>query len=256
MEGGDTIRMSHAKLLTIIRHKGFTEAQIADPWNSGRVLHKYILITKGQSVPDEGAEGHTVVNLPLQSMLVSTAAHCALFGELGMQQCVTGVCEPEYIHQNYVSEGIRSGSIMDCGLASQPNVENIVNLSPDAILLSPFQGTTDYGKVSQLGIPIIELADYMELSPLGRAEWIKFYGMLVGKKELADSLFAKVEREYNDCIQLAKAQKYCPTVMMDKMVQATWYVPGGQSTMGQMLKDANCQYVYADDEHSGSLTLS
>ena len=90
-----------------------------------------------------------------------------------------------------------------------PDIERIIALNPEAILLSPFENSGGYGKLDKLHVPIIEAADYMESSPLGRAEWMKFYGMLFKKdgnapktalaascEPKADSLFAKIEKEY------------------------------------------------------------
>ena len=77
-----------------------------------------------------------------------------------------------------------------------PDIEKIIDLNADAVLLSPFENSGGYGRIESIGIPIIECADYMETSPLGRAEWMKFYGLLTGKEEETDSLFRKIEQQY------------------------------------------------------------
>ena len=137
-----------------------------------------------------------------------------------------------------------------------PVIEKIIDLHPDAILLSPFENSGGYGKLEDLDIPLVECAEYMEVSPLARAEWMRFYGLLFGKQKKADKLFAEVDKNYNDLKEQAKDAGKGRSVMMDKQVGSVWYVPGGHSTIGQMIKDAGGRYPWEDDEHSGSLPLS
>jgi iron complex transport system substrate-binding protein len=95
----------------------------------------------------------------------------------------------------------------------------------------------------------------MEASPLARAEWLRFYGMLFGCEVRADMLFQSVDNSYQQLKALAAKAKNKPSVLVDKVTGSVWYVPGGKSTIGQMIKDANGQYAWADDEHSGSISL-
>ena len=132
-----------------------------------------------------------------------------------------------------------------------PVIEKIIDIHPDAILLSPFENSGGYGKLEDLDIPLVECAEYMEVSPLARAEWMRFYGLLFGKQKKADKLFAEVDESYNDLKQEAEEAGEGRSVMMDKLVGSVWYVPGGRSTIGQMIKDAGGRYPWEDDEHSG-----
>ena len=149
-----------------------------------------------------------------------------------------------------------SGKVVDCGSGITPTVEKIIDLEPDAIFLSPFQNNGGYGPVEQLGIPIIETADYMETSALGRAEWMRFYGLLFGVSERSDSLFESVETEYRRLQALAQTDSSRLSVMMDKQTGSVWYVPGGRSTIGCLLADASADYPWSGNTDSGSLQLS
>lgn len=144
---------------------------------------------------------------------------------------------------------------MDCGSSMQPDIERIIALHPEALLISPFENSGGYGKLDKLRIPIIETADYMETSPLGRAEWIKLYGLLLGSSK-ADSLFSAIEKEY---LQLKAEAAKLPlglSILTERKTGNVWYVPGGKSTMGILLRDAHAKYIFADDQHSGSLSMS
>ena len=339
-EEGDTLKMKYAKLLTIVKHgeKGtasldedaesaeyqYAEVNVANPWKAGTLLHRYILIPKGK----EGDETVTrlalqrtsgmgcttdTVRTPVERSAVFIAPHCQLMYELGCQQAIRGVCDLNYINISDVRKRAASAgkassgnasagnSIVDCGSSMAPDIERIIALKPEAILVSPFENSGGYGKLDKLHIPIIEAADYMESSPLGRAEWMKFYGMLFGKDKnisttavgkaseaaagkaseaavgkasgaaagkaseatlpascelRADSLFAQIEKEYLNLKAEAGKLPKGLSILTERKTGNVWYVPGGQSTIGILLKDANARYVFEDDLHSGSLAMS
>ena len=336
-EEGDTLKMKYAKLLTIVKYgeKGtasldkdaedaeyqYAEVNVANPWKAGTLLHRYILIPKGEegdktvtrlALQRTSGMGCTTdtVRTPVERSAVFIAPHCQLMYELGCQQAIRGVCDLNYINIPDVrkraasagkasSENASSGnasaqnSIVDCGSSMAPDIERIIALKPEAILVSPFENSGGYGKLDKLHIPIIEAADYMESSPLGRAEWMKFYGMLFGKgknisttvagkalttvvgKALttvagkaseatlpascelkADSLFAKIEKEYLKLKAEAGKLPKGLSILTERKTGNVWYVPGGQSTIGILLKDANARYIFSDDKHSGSLPMS
>lgn len=285
VEAGDTLEMKCAKLLTIVKHGDgeessdaaesvdyqYAEAIIANPWKAGTMLHRYILIPKGKEGDktvamlakrrSTGARCTTdTVRTPLESNLVFTAPHCQLLTELGCQNAITGVCDKDYINIPDIKSRAQADAkvahpIMDCGSSMQPDIERIIALHPEALLISPFENSGGYGKLDKLRIPVIETADYMETSPLGRAEWIKLYGLLLGSSK-ADSLFSAIEKEY---LQLKAEAAKLPlglSILTERKTGNVWYVPGGKSTMGILLRDAHARYIFADDTHSGSLSMS
>lgn len=263
-EGGDTLQMKYAELLTIVKHNdgAYTEAIIENPWKKGTTLHKYILVPKGKEgdetvarLKDDIRENATlqmgshcdIVRTPLESNVVFTAPHCQLMYELGCKNAITGVCDKDYINIPDIKERV------DCGSSMQPDMERIIALKPEGLLISPFENSGGYGKLDKLNIPIIETADYMETSPLGRAEWMKFYGLLFKSEERSDSLFSSIEKEYLALKAEAAKLPQGLSILTERKMGSVWYVPGGKSTMGILLKDANAKYIFADDTHSGSL---
>lgn len=259
-QDGDTLQLKYAEHLTIIRHQNYTEVHLADPWNEGRTLHTYLLVPQkdetGQpiEVPAHLPEG-TVVRTPLQRSVVATSVHCGLIHSFGKEKCIAGVCDLQYINLPFVLQGCKNGHIANCGSGLQPTLEVILDLQPDAMFLSPFQNSGGYGRLEKLGIPIIETADYMETSALGRAEWMRFYGMLFGAETEADSIFGSVEAKYLRLKEKAANAPAKVSAIMDKQTGSVWYVPGGQSTIGRLIQDANIQYPWGEDTHSGSLAL-
>lgn len=254
IDGGDTVRFRYAKLLQLVRHEGYTVATLKHPWRQDAVLHRYVLVPADGAVPEGSPEG-TVIRTPLRRSVVFTTVHCSLLSMLHREGSVAGVADLKYIKAPYVQAGVSAGRIADCGDGMSPVIEKIIDDYPDALFLSPFENSGGYGKIEELDIPIVECADYMESSPLARAEWLRFYGMLFGCEQRADSLFQTVDKNYHRLKALAATAKTSPTVLMDKVTGSVWYVPGGRSTIGQMVQDANARYPWAADEHSGSVSL-
>lgn len=254
----DTIPLKYSTLLTLTRHTSpsgsYVKAEIANPWSKGKILHTYILVKEGEKAP-ANADGATLVHTPLRRAVGGTNMHAALFEMLDAKDALAGVCEPEHIHLPWIHEGVKSGRIANCGSGLNPTIEAVLDLGPDALFLSPFQNSGGYGKVEGLGTPIIEVADYMESGPLARAEWIRFYGLLLGREEMADSLFAASENEYLRLSNLAAKSGKGKTLLMNKMMGTSWYVAEAQSPVGILLKDANAGNPWADRKGTGSVAL-
>lgn len=253
---GDTIRMKYSSLLQIVKHADYTVVTIRNPWDTLKVLHTYLLADREKPLPEHLPEG-TVVRTPLQKSVIYSSVHCSLWSELDELKGIGGVCGLEYIKLPQIQEGCRNGSIVNVGNSMNPDIERIIDLRPDAILLSPFENSGGYGRVGKLNIPIIECADYMETSALGRAEWMRLYGLLLGKEAQADSLFAGIEKEYLTLTQQVKSQNLKrPTVISEMKNSSAWYIPGGNSTMGRLYQDAGADYVFAYLSNSGSVPLA
>lgn len=251
---GDTVALKYATLLNIVRHDGYTTVEIRNPWKEGRVLHTYLLVSRNAEMPSVLPHGN-IIRTPVSRAAVFTTVHCSLLTELGRGDNIVAVADLKYIKIPYIQDRVRRGRIADCGGGLSPVVEKIMDVTPDIIMLSPFENSGGYGKLEDIDIPLVECAEYMESSPLARAEWMKFYGMLFGEERQTDSLFAVVDSSYHALCQQARKAGKGRSVLVDKMVGSVWYVPGGQSTIGQMIKDAGGCYPWASDEHSGSLSL-
>lgn len=243
---GNAFSSKYAQLIQISEHDGTMEATVSDPWQQGRTL---------QSVRvGNGKAAHAM--RPLRRVVVFTASHCQLMEYLGLADRIVGVCDAQYIHIADIQQRLRDGRIKDCGDAMSPDIERIVSLRPDAIFVSPFEGSGGFGKLEKLGIPIIQTADYMETSALGRAEWMRYYGRLFGEGGRADSLFHVVDSTYQHLKQYASRLKVGRSILTERKTGAVWYTPGGASSVGTIIRDANGRYAFSEDKHGGSLALS
>ena len=254
-KSGATVAMRYAEQIQIDSCDGYWSVRVRNPWDTAKILHTYILVEQGRELPDNLPSG-TLVRTPLRKSLIYSSVHCSLLVELDALDCIGGVCDLQYIYHPAVRTRCAEGRIVDAGNAISPDLEKVIDLHPDAVLLSPFENSGGYGRIEKLGIPIIECADYMETSPLGRAEWMRFFGLLFGRKQQADSLFAEVEKRYASLKSLVDTVSVRPTVLSELRNGSAWYTPGGHSTIGRLYADAGAAYVWADDTRSGSVPLS
>lgn len=248
----DTIQF--AKGFSINHFDSYTTVEVRDPWDSSRMLQRYILVDRQKEIPASLPQG-TLVRTPIRNIVVYTSVHAAIIDQLGESDKVIGVCEPRYIDIPVIQAGLKSGKIADMGEATSPNIEKMIDKGVELIIASPFQNSS-YGPVEKLGVPIIEGADYMEGSPLGRTEWIRFYGLLFGKSAVADSIFKDTKDRYEALRALVSDTTRRPTVIAEKKYGSSWYVSGGDSYTALLYKDAGAKYLFDFIPEGGSVPLS
>lgn len=252
---GDTLT-AHAELLTLIDCDDYVAAIVADPWNPGKTLASYALVPRDAESTPAVPAGFQIVKVPLRRSVVDSSTNSAAIAELGALDGVAAVSDGNYYApDDTVAKLINAGRIADIGSSMSPKVETLVDVSPDAILSSPYKNA-GHGVIGTLKIPIVECADYMESSPLGRAEWILLLGYLYGTPDDAKAIFNKVSADYNSlCALASSASGSKPKVLPEMLTSGVWYVPGGKSYMAKMLSDAGADYPWSDDLSTGSLQL-
>lgn len=250
-----TDSLTYSQLLHIEQHDGYRLVTISDPWQDNAILHQYALVPTESKMPTNLPDGIEVLRTPLKRMCVSTSVHASLFRQLDATANISSVCDAEYIMDTTLVGLVGKGNIGNAGSSMNPNIETIMRNNTDAILMSPFKGAS-YGLIEKTGISIIECADYMETSALGRAEWIKFYGMLVGKESEANNMFRTICDHYLALKKKAQSAASHPKLLVDMLNAGTWYLPDGGSTYGMMFADAGADYQLGDPKLSGTQSLS
>jgi len=256
-------------LLHLVTTKGgYTLVRINDPWQPAEIAMQYLLVPAADQnwtvrLEDQLRQevgDFTLLRTPLQRVTLTSACHAWLLGELGALGNVAVMCDTSYVMADGIRQWMRSSGVIDGGNSMAPNQEVLLAAQTDGVWVSPYEG----GQSSITGT-LIYCADYMETSPLGRAEWMRFYGRLVDKAEEADSLFSEVAARYDSLVSLSHAasannETSQPsarrTLLAELPFGATWYVPGGCSTSALLYADAGYDYYWKDDTHAGSLSLS
>ena len=249
----DTIRF--ARNLRIEYFDDYTSVRIRDPWDTLRQRQHYVLIDRNKPVPAHLPEGGILIRVPVEKAVIYTSVHTAIAEQLGALDRVAGVCEPQYITSPEVLRRIGEGLIADLGVSTSPNVEKIIDIGTDLIIASPFENS-GYGSAEKLGVPIVEAADYMENHPLGRTEWVLFYGLLLGRRAEAEAVFARTERHYFELKAMAADCESRPTVILERKYGNSWAVPSGGSYIGVIHADAGADYIFRDYAGPRSVHLS
>lgn len=254
---GEKIELRHAKNISMTEIRdGVTLVELKNPWDSSSMLGRYALVDKSLSESPTLPEGVVEIKVPIERSVVFSGVHTALLNELGTLQAVNGMCDVNYLFDSATKEAVSKGLIEDCGSNTMPKMEKIVTLRPEVIILSPYEKSDDASKFARTGIKIVEAADYMEPSPLGRAEWMRFYGRLYGKAEIADSLFNSIEQDYLSAKQSVKTAQYKPSVMFDRIYNGVWDAPTSESVTGQLLSDAGGMNPFEDVKGPGPIHLA
>ncbi|MDR2805351.1 MAG: ABC transporter substrate-binding protein [Dysgonamonadaceae bacterium] len=246
-------RIYYAQGFQIESHADFKLVSIKNPWHSD-ILQTYILVPKNRELPSELPSG-TVVRTPLEKTVVFSSVVCGVLNELNVLPSLAGVAEPEYIDIPFIQSGIANGAIQDIGRASQPDIEKLLLLSPEALITNPVN-EAGAGALGKLTAPAIPCLEWMENHPLGQAEWVRFLGLLFDKQALADSLFEATVHAYNELKTGTDTVSYRPTVFAEKKYGDFWYMPGGKSYFANLLHDAGADYVFGDNTDAGSIPFA
>lgn len=253
-DASSVVSVNYARGFTIRHFDNYTQIEVRNPWDTAKVLDTYILIDRDKPQPENLPQGK-IVKIPVAKVAICTAVHAGIWKQLGEVAKIKAVCEPNFIDIPEIQTGIKTGTITDLGMATAIDLEKLIAVSPGALIVSPFENTS-YGRLEKSGIPVVQDASYMENTPLGRAEWIKFEAAFMGKDSLAEKIFATIEQRYNKLVKLAASAKHRPGVFSELKYGQVWYVPGGLSYIGNFLTDAGAKYVWHDLEQTGSVPLS
>ena len=245
----------YAKGLEIYKHEGFTIVKTTSPWPNAKEQFTYILQEKNGIIPDS-LKQFTAISVPIQSIVVTSTTHIPALELLGVENTLVGFPNTDYISSVKTRKLIATGKVREVGTNETLNTEVLIDMNPDVIVsfgLNNSNPTLDNLKKS--GLKVMLNGDWTEQSPLGKAEWIKFFGALYGLDSKANTLFSEIEKEYKNTLALAQKATKKPTVLSGAMFQEQWYVPQGESWASLFLNDAQANYLWADSKGTGSLSL-
>lgn len=246
--------IKYAKGFTIERFADYTLMTVRNPWDTTQIMETYVLVDRNKKIPANLPQG-TVVKIPVQRVAVCTSVFAGEYHKLGEIDKIVAVSEPQYIDLPEIKEGLKSGRITDLGITVKLNVEKLIASRVEILVISPFEESM-HDRFKNNGICVVKDASYMENTPLGRTEWLKFEAAFLGKDSLASMIFSDIEKRYLQICNKANKVETRPTVFMEKKFGDTWYIAGGNSYMGSFLKDAGANYIWSDLKNSGSVPFS
>ncbi|MCE7068051.1 ABC transporter substrate-binding protein [Dyadobacter sp. CY326] len=253
----DQLKINHAKGFTITYHKHYKLVCILSPFETSTDTAKYILLDRGSARP-KGFEEAQVIEIPVKSLVATSSMHVALLEFLDSENIITGLSSPQYIYSEKVLAMIKAGKVANIGRDQGLNQEKLVEMHPDVVMAMGGPGATvdHYQLLAQAGIPVLINSEWIEKTPLARAEWVKLVAALVNKEKEVNEKFTKIEKEYNRLANLAKEVKDKPTIISGLNTKDAWFLPNGDSYMSQFFRDAGGAYHWSGTKATGSLPLN
>ncbi len=248
--------IEYASGLAIYKQKGYSIVKVIHPWPNASKAFTYILKEKGSSIPDS-LQKYTSISVPLHSIVVTSTTNIPFLEMIGAEDKLIGFPHTDYISSLKTRKLIANGSVKNIGQNEKLNMEQLIDLAPELIVTFGIDNNNPMMEnLQKSGLNVLIQGDWMEQSPLGKAEWLKLYGALFGKEKEAKTLFNKIVKNYKNAQQLVASKKMESTVLYGSMYQDQWYVAKGNSWVAQFLKDAKANYLWSNVEGTGSLGLS
>ncbi len=262
--------VAFANGFSIQKFKNYTLLEVTEAFPNSKKSFTYALVPDGNfrpSVEEDNAPDlntllkqkkiDAIIKTPVEKIVVTSTTHIPSLEMLGVAHTLVGFPNRDYISSPLSRKRIENGEITELGQNESLNTELAINLEPDAVVTFGVEGeNTSINSLQRAGIPVLYNGDWVEKNPLGKAEWIKFFGALYGKEKLADSLFTAIKNDYLSLKKKVQTIQDRPTVLSGALYKDVWYLPKGNSWQAQILQDAGGDYLWSDTEGAGSIALS
>jgi iron complex transport system substrate-binding protein len=256
LENTSKNEIKHAKGLSIIIKENYSIVEVSNPWPNSKKKYTYILKKKNAIIPADLID-LPQIQVPLKNIVVTSTTHIPSLEMLNEETKLIGFPNLKYISSEKVRAIIDAGKVKELGSNQALNTEVLIDLQPEVIIgygLDNNNPTLD--NLQKNGLQVILNGDWNEHSPLGKAEWIKLFGVLFGKEKQANEIFNTIEKSYNETLKLVVKTTNKPTVFSGSLFQDTWYMPQGESWGSQFITNANGNYLWSDTKGTGSVKLS
>jgi iron complex transport system substrate-binding protein len=248
-------KVIYAKGFSVEKNKLGTILILSDPIKVGKEIARYRLLqTKSGILP---IPGYTDIVIPVQKLAASSTTHAGFLTALGAGNQLMGCNNPERLYDSLLYNRFLNGDLLRMGRDLDYNLEFLVSSQPDLVLQTGIDGQFNADeRLTKMGVPVMFVLEWMESTPLGRAEWIKVFGLITGKSDQADSLFNIIENSYRELAALGHSTAVKERVLTGNVFQGTWFMPGGKNYMTKFFEDAGMDYLWKDSDQSASLAFS
>lgn len=251
-----TSTIKYAKGFEIEAYKEYKKLIIKSPYLSSNNQTVFYLYPKNSIISNDTEK--SIIRTPISKIVATSTTHIPMLELLQEEISLIGFPSLSYISSKKTRDLIDKGKIHEIGNENSLNTEVLLNLQPEIVVgysINSIQKT--YKILQKNGIPVIQNGDWQEETPLGRAEWIKFFGVLFEKEKEADSIFNYIESSYLNAKKIATNTNNKPTILSGVMMNKnTWNLPAGKSFVATFFKDAHLNYLWKDTEGKGSLSVS
>lgn len=251
--------VEYASGFSIEHNSEYTVVKVSEPWPGASKAYSYAFIPQEKlasiTYPKDAYDA--VIATPIKNFVITSTTHIPAVEALGGLNKVVGFPNTKYISSMPARKLIAERKIKELGTNESLNTEMVLELAPDLIVGFGINNqNSTYEVIQKANIPVVFNGDWNEKTPLGKAEWIKFFGVLLNKEKEADSIFTNIVSEYKRVKTLSEKAAHTPTVLSGALYKDVWYLPAGESWAAQFLADANVNYLWQESKGTGSLSLS
>ncbi|UII27701.1 ABC transporter substrate-binding protein [Fulvivirga maritima] len=252
----ETVALEDAVNFSIRRQGKVTHIEVKEPYQGASTPAHYLLVPKGETVP-EHSEETVVIRTPVSRIVCTATVHLPALEMLGVENTLKGFPSTQFISSEVLTKRVESGEIKELGIDTKINMETLTEIDPEVVFGYTMNGNSqDLEQISRLGIPVALQVAYLEETPLGRAEWIKFIAEFFDKSDLAEEKFQEIKKQYLAVKEKVKNITHKPTAFTGVIYNDVWYMSGGNSWAGRFFEAAGIDYLWKDDESTGSLSLA
>ncbi len=249
-------QIQYASGLSIAKYGGFSIITVSNPWPDTNQKFTYIFKKKHAHLPDSLKSKPSIV-VPLQNIVVTSTTTIPFLEILEVEKKLIGFPQTDYISSPKTRKRIAAGFVKNVGQNESLNIEQLIDLNPNLIVTFGINNQNlALNQLEKSGLKVMIQADWMEQSPLGKAEWIKLYGILFGKEKQANAYFNNLVKRYQVAKKLAESAQTRPTVLYGSLYQDRWFLANGNSWAAQFMKDARANYLWANEKGTGATGLS
>ncbi len=251
------IKIKYAQGFSVEHKSNYDRLTVHNPWDKSKNLGVYILVHKSFADSVHLEKGEMLISLPLKKIAIMSSSNVGYFDLLNNLNLIKAISDANRLYNPYLRAHVKEGGVTVLGSSTAINTETLLACNCDVFLQTAYGAfsSSDQSLIEK-GVPLVYNIDWMEKTPLARAEWIKFIGLLSEENERADSVFSTIEQNYFDLKQKADSLSYKPDVLIGSLFKDVWYMPGGESYKAILLNDAGARYHWSTDSTQGSLALS
>ena len=248
--------IKYAEGFDIIEENGVKKLIIKAAYQNSKEVFEYSIIQRRKNTIAN--KNNKTIEVPVKHFVTTSTTHIPMIELLDEENAIIGFPNATYISSEKTRALIDKGNIVEIGKESSLNTEILLHLQPELVVgYSVASADKSLSTLKKAGIKVIYNGDWLEETPLGRAEWIKFFGVLFDKEHQADSIFNVIETNYLEAKKIALKATKKPTILSGAiMSKDIWNLPAGNSFVATFLKDANVDYLWEKTEGKGSLSLS
>ncbi|MGB8703654.1 MAG: ABC transporter substrate-binding protein [Gillisia sp.] len=253
---GDTLEIKYAQGFSVVDYKSFKILKVRNPWPGADKTFTYLLYRKGAQIPPN-IEYDQKVEIPVKKIVLTSTTQIPSLEALEKENTLVGFPGLNYISSKKTRKRIEEGKVHELGKNEDINTEVLIAQHPDVVIGFAVNGNNkSLQLVQKTGIPVVFDGDWVEESPLGKAEWIKFFGAFYNKSAEAEHIFNEIAQSYHQAKELAKLAPNSPSVLSGSVFKDQWFVPYGNSWQAQFIKDANANYIFKNTHGHGSRSLA